>query len=401
MQQNHAKAPVPDHVPAELVFDFNVYAPENGETALHEAWFKLRQSAPPFIWTPYHGGHWLPTRFEDIDYIQRNHDPFSMRDITMPANLRPSRILPLESDPPEHLGYRMVLNPFFTPSRSAAFEQHARDLAVDLIEAFRPQGRCEFMQDFALQMPIAIFMKMTNLPMADAPKLLNYAEMAARGGPDVAAQAQQLMVAYIMPVVEQRRANPADDILSAIIHAKVRKEPIEFADMIGMILIILFGGLDTVASTMGFMAKFLAENPAHRQRLIDQPNLIPAAINEMMRRFAPSNTARTLSRDFEYKGIRFKQDDKVYVSAFLAGIDDDKYDNAWEIDFDRVKVEHNSFGAGPHRCPGQLLALVELKVFVEEWLARIPNFRISESDPPAYGPGQVNCMARLVLEWDA
>lgn len=400
MQQSAEKAPVPDHVPAELVFDFNVYGPENGETDLHTAWRQLRQKAPPIIWTPYHGGHWLPTRFEDIDFIQRNHDPFSMRDITMPANLRPTRVLPLESDPPEHLGYRMVLNPFFTPSKSASYERYARDLAIELIEEFKPHGRCEFMQDFALQMPIAIFMRMTNLPMSDAPRLLEYAEMATRGGPEVAAQAQQLMLSYILPVIEQRRAEPGDDILSAIIHAQVRKQPVEFADMVGMILIILFGGLDTVASTMGFMAKFLAESPDHRQQLIADPSLIPDAVDEMMRRFAPSNTARTMSRDYEYKGIRFREGDKVYVSPFLAGIDDERYDNAWEVNFNRGKVEHNSFGAGAHRCPGQLLALVELRVFVEEWLARIPEFRTAPADPPRYGPGQVNCMTRLVLEWD-
>jgi cytochrome P450 len=400
MDMDLTKVPVPGHVPSELVVDFNVYGPENGKYDLPGAWRKLSQDARPFVWSPYHGGHWIPTRFEDIDFIQRNHDPFSMRDVTMPSGLKPFRLLPLEADPPEHLGFRMIINPYFTPRKIADLEQHTRDLAIELIETLQPKGQCEFIEDFAVKLPIAIFMRLGNLPMADAPELLRFAEMATRGGAAMKAQSQELMLGYIMPVIEERKKNPGDDVLSAIIHGNVRKNPIEFVDMISMILIILFGGLDTVTSTMGFMANFLANHSDHRKRLIEEPDIVPAAVNEMMRRFGPSNTARTLSRDFDYKGVHFIEGDKVYVAAMVAGMDETHFTNAWEIDFDRKEGEHASFGAGPHRCPGQLLALLELRIFVEEWLKRIPNFRVSAAIPPTYAPGQVNCVAQLELEWD-
>ena len=394
------KTAVPAHVPADRVVDFNVYAPPGGETDLHGAWRKVQESSADIVWCPYNGGHWLPTRFEDIDFIQRNHDPFSMRDVGMPSGMKPSRILPLEADPPEHLGFRMIINPFFAPRKVGELEHFTRELAIELIDEIQPRGRCEFMNDFALKLPIAIFMRLADLPMEDAPKLLEYAEMATRGGPDMQGPAQEKMLAYIMPVLEKRTAEPGDDMLSAIIQAKVKGEPIAFPDMISMILTVLFGGLDTVASTMGFIAHFLANNPAHRRELAADPALITPASNEFMRRFPPSNTARTLSRDYEYKGLTFKEGDKVYVSNLLSGMDDRHFSDAWNVNFQRAEGEHSGFGAGPHRCPGQLLALLELRVFLDEWLKRIPDFRVPAGEPASFGPGQVNCVSKLVLEWD-
>ena len=125
-----AQAPRPAHVPPELVVDFNVYGPERAAEDLHGAWRKL-QHGPDIVWAPYHGGHWLFTRHEDIDFAQRNHDPFSMRDVTMPANTRPTRLLPLEADPPEHTPFRAILNPWFSPKRISDLKEFTRELAVD------------------------------------------------------------------------------------------------------------------------------------------------------------------------------------------------------------------------------------------------------------------------------
>jgi cytochrome P450 len=398
--QHSGKAPIPANVPTDRVVEFNVYDPEGGKTDLHGAWRKLQQTGRDIVWCPYNGGHWLPLRFDDIDFMQRNHDPFSMRDVGLPSGMKPSRLLPLESDPPEHLGFRMIINPFFTPRKMGELEHFTRDLALGLIEEIQPRGRCEFMEDFALKLPIAIFMRLADLPMEDASELLAYAEMSTRGGPELQVESQNKMLGYIMPVIERRQKEPGQDLLSAIIHSKVRGEPIAQADMISTVFTVLFGGLDTVGSTLGFIAHFLAGSPSHRRQLIDDPSLIPLAANELMRRFAPSNTARTLARDYEYKGLQFKEGDKVYISNLLSGLDETHFTNAWEVDFRRSEGEHAGFGAGPHRCPGQLLALLEIRTFLEEWLKRIPDFEISKDDPPRFGPGQVNCVSRLVLEWN-
>jgi cytochrome P450 len=390
--------PRPAHVPPELVVDFNVYAPPHGATDLHGAWRRL-QDGPDIVWAPYHGGHWIFTRHEDIDFAQRNHDPFSMRDVTMPANTRPTRLLPLEADPPEHTPFRAILNPWFSPKRIGDLKEFTRQLAIDLVEGFRPRGECEFMAEFALILPIAIFMKLTNLPMADRLELLRYAQMSTRGTPDERAEATRLMMAYLLPVVAERRAKQGDDVLSAVIHGRVDGKPLNDTDMMSMLLVILFGGLDTVASTLGFIANFMAGSPAHRRLLIEEPGLIDNAVEELMRRFPPSNTARTMTRDYDYKGIHFRAGEKVYVATLMAGLDERRYPKAWDVDFRRKDVIHNSFGTGPHRCPGSLLARLEIKLFLQEWLSRIPDFAVKPGEPVVYGPGQVNCVERLVLAW--
>ena len=388
----------PAHVPVAQVVDFDVYDPPGGREDLHAAWHKLADG-PPFVWAPYHGGYWIPTRAADIDFIQRTHDPFSMHDVTMPANTRPTRGLPLEADPPEHGAFRAILNPWFSPKRIAPLKEFTRELAVQLIDELRPRGECEFMNEFAALLPIAIFMRLTNLPMADRLKLLRYAQMSTRGKPAERAVSFQLMMAYLTPVIAERRANPRDDILSAVVHAQVDGKPIKDDDLMSMLLILLFGGLDTVASTMGFIANFLAGSPAHRRYLIEHPEQLDHAIEELMRRFAPSATARTMTRDFEYQGVSFKAGEKVYVSPILAGMDDTRYPNAMAIDFNRKDVIHQSFGVGPHRCPGSMLARLEIKVFLQEWLKRIPDFAVKPGEKVIFGTGQVNCVERLVLHW--
>jgi cytochrome P450 len=392
------KVDPPSHVPAELVVDFDVYCPAGGKDNLHAAWKRLH-GGPDIVWAPYHGGYWIPTRWEDIDYIQRSHDPFSMKDVTLPANTRPTRLLPLEADPPEHGPFRAILNPWFSPKKVASTKDFVHDLTVQLIEGFLPRGTCDFMSEFALQLPIAVFMRLTALPMSDRTILLKHAQMAARGTASERVEASRFMMAYLTPVIEARLLAPGDDLLSGVIHAKIAEQPLKYEDLMSMLLVILFGGLDTVACTLGFIAHFLANNVAHRRELRAHPAMIPHAVEELMRRFSPSSTARTMTRDFEYKGIHFKRGDKVYVAAILAGMDDRRYADADQIDFKRKDTMHASFGNGPHRCPGSGLARLEITMFLEEWLQRIPDFWLRPGDSPVFVTGQVNCIDRLALMW--
>ncbi len=132
-------------------------------------------------------------------------------------------------------------------------------------------------------------------------------------------------MAYLQPVIAARRDSPEDDLLSAVIHARIGDGPISDTDMMSMLLVILFGGLDTVASTLGFIAAFLAgRSPAHCRQLLDSPQLVDNATEELMRRFPPSNTARTLTRDYEYKGLKFCAGEKVYISTLPSGAQRDR-----------------------------------------------------------------------------
>lgn len=399
MQSNLAQRP--PHVPQELVVDWDLYHPRGGEKDIHLAWKAFQETAPDFVWTPHLGGHWIVMRGEDIDFIQRNHDPFSMQHITLPVGYDRPRILPLEADPPEHADFRALLNTWFTPKAVKPMEDQARALAIQLIEGFKSKGGCEFISEFAMHLPINVFLHLVELPLSDRDQLLAWTNESARASTAEARMAVfQKTGAYLSKVIEARKTKPGDDLFSRIIHGKVFGRAMKDDEIMGMCLTVLFGGLDTVASSMGFVARFLAENPVQRKELADNPALIPTAVDEFFRRFGVSSTTRTMTRDFEYKGVHFKKGDRIYVFAALYGLDERKFDRPLEVDFHRGNVIHAAFGAGPHRCPGSFLARSEIKVFLEEWLKRIPDFRIKPGETPHLEAGLVNCVHTLPLVWD-
>lgn len=396
-----ALAPRPPHVPENLVVDWDFTNPA-GNVDVNLAW-KTLHDGPDIIWTPRNGGHWIATRAADIEHIQKHHDPFSMRRVVLPDHAERPSILPLEMDPPEHARYRTIINQFFTPRAIKDLQEEARRLAIELIEGFKHAGRCEFNAAFASQLPIRIFMKMVDQPLDNLDQLLEWTEMTVRPRhPDDRTKAHLALHAYLEEVIADRKANPGPDLLSAIITAQVGGNAIPHQDLLGMLTTVMFGGLDTVASSLGFAAKYLAENPDKRRQLVERPELIANAADEMLRMFAPSSTARILTRDVEYNGIAFKAGDRIYIRPVLHGMDERKFPNPLEADWERPALERNyaSFGNGPHRCPGATLARSEMRIFLEEWLGRIPDFALDPDQPATFGAGMVNAVLSLPLVWD-
>jgi cytochrome P450 len=220
--------------------------------------------------------------------------------------------------------------------------------------------------------------------------------------------AQAKVIEYLSRVIDERAENPGDDLLSRI--AGWRKNP-RFQgehEVIGMALLVFFGGLDTVANMLSFTTEHLARHPEDRKRLIDDPALIPQATEEFIRRFGLSNTGRLILSDFDYKGAPFKRDEMVMVPISMSSMDDRKYADPLKIDFDRAEnfdakgqPTHNTFGNGPHKCVGSPLARAEMHVFLQEWLKAIPDFRLDPANPPVSHSGAVNGMNTLHLLWDA
>jgi cytochrome P450 len=390
---------IPAHVPRELVVDFDFANVPGAMQDPHLAWKKLHDG-PDIVWTPHYGGHWIATRAEDIELIQRDHDHFSHREFSLPRGVRTLPFAPLEFDPPQHGPYRAIINPFFTPKAVAGLEGNARALAIELIEGFKARGECEFVADFAHHLPVRIFLLIANLPLHLRDRFMGWAETMTHGSNKEDKQkAFGATIEYLSQVIAERSSNPGTDIMSRVVTAKIDGKPLEAEVIKGMCALLFFGGLDTVASMMSFIAMFLARNPGHRQQLTDNPGIMTAAIEEFLRRFGLSNTMRTLTMDFEYKGVLFKQNDMIQVPISLSGMDERRYPNAMEIDFSRRPM-HLTFGSGPHRCPGSILARTEIRIFLEEWLKRIPEFEIAAGHEPVTVTGPVNGVVSLHLSWN-
>lgn len=393
------EAPVPPHVPDHLVRDFDFNHVPGATDDVYAAWRQL-QDGPEIFWTPRHGGHWVVTRAEDVELVQTDYERFSHEVMTLPRNAKPLRTPPIQYDPPQHGGYRKVLNRAFSPRVVAGLQQDLRDLATSLIEGFEDRGECEFVSEFARHLPIVIFLRMVDLPMEHRELFLGWAEAAVRS-PDAAAKraAYQQAIDYLSEVITERSENPGDDLISMVIAGEVDGRPLDHDEVLGMCTLLFVGGLDTVAGMISFIAMFLAENPGHRRQLIESPEIIPQAIDELLRRHGMSNTVRLITRDTEHKGLQLKQGELIMVPISLHGLDDRRWVDPLTVDFTRDTRGHATFGTGPHRCPGAGLARAEIRVFLEEWLQRIPDFSIKPGEKVETVTGSVNGVKRLVLTW--
>ena len=184
-----------------------------------------------------------------------------------------------------------------------------------------------------------------------------------------------------------------------MVNAKVHGRDYTPEETFGMMVNVIFGGLDTVAASIGFLTRHLAEHAELRRQLVDDRSLIPVAIEEFLRRFGIPNTARLITHDFEYGGVTFKRGEQIMLPKTLHGLDERRYADPLTVDLGRPASRHAAFGEGPHRCPGAGLARMELRVFLEEWLQRVPEFRIEPGLRPVTSSGQVNGMMSLPLAW--
>jgi cytochrome P450 len=389
---------IPSHIPADLVRDFDFADMRDGSDVY--AHFKSLHDEPDIFFTPRHGGHWVVTRYGDMEAILMDNIAFSSRHQTVPP--MPITLTLIEWDGDLHADARKVLAPFFSPKSVSNLEEVARNLTISLIEGFYDHGECDFVKEFALKMPIIIVMSLMGLPDEDTPYLMQISEDIVRStDPEVQGAAFQRVFDYIAnDVMPKRRAAPGSDIFSAILEAKIENGR-RFTDeeIISFGAVLIAAGLDTVASTLGFLTKFLAENPAHRQTLVDDPRMINNALEEMMRRFHIANIARVVAQDMEYNGLTFKAGDRILIPTSAAGIDESRYPDPFRVDFERGDKRTLVFGRGPHQCIGSFLARTELRVFLQEWLKRIPDFSIKPGEIPIAVPGKANCLRYLPIVW--
>lgn len=394
----------PEHVPGDLVRDFDFYnLPQmvNGYTDdVHACWKSVQDTFPRMFWTPHHGGCWVLTRYQDMFDMVLQPGVFSNRDNQIPQGKAPF-LIPVNLDPPQHTAFRKLVQPFFSPANLNRVTELARSTAIGIIEQLQPRGRCEFVADFAGVMPIAAFLTLVNLPLDD----LHYLrELATRlGSTDPRSPASWAeMGAYVRNVIEDRRARPReDDLFSALHLAEVDNRRLDEEEIFNTALLFTAGGLDTVVSQMSFDAAFLATSPAHRRELIEHPERIDHAIEELFRRFGVSNLARQAAQDAEFLGQTIRAGDAIMLPFPIAGLDETVNPDPMTVNFQRKGIKHLLFSSGPHLCIGNRLAKREIRIFLEEWLKRIPDFSYAPGTAPKMTAGLVNGIEEMELVWDA
>jgi cytochrome P450 len=383
---------VPDHVPADLVRPLDHW---NGVDYLANPlgfWDDLRDATRVF-WSPLHGGFWCLTRYEDIHEAFQRADLFSSMLTNIPG--REVKLLPISLDPPEHTPYRQVLNKPFAPTRIGKLEQHIRDRCNELLDALAGKDECEFIAEFGKALPTQIFLEMLGLPPEELDRFLewNHVILHVQGGEDGLARqrhANEELAAYLAELVAQRRDDPRDDLVGVLLTAHMDGAPLPEQDVLGFLHLLFMAGLDTVTSALGWCWQFLAEHPAHRQQILDDPSLIPAAVEELLRYHSFVEDSRTVTQDIDFAGVHMKAGDRIMLPTSTASRDEAQFADALVVDFHRQPNRHIAFAAGPHRCVGSHLARTELIIAMEEWHKRIPHYRIAAGKPMnAHGGGVI------------
>jgi cytochrome P450 len=388
----------PDIAP-HLLVDFDFFAVEAIDGDLHRGWKRLHQG-PEIFYTPLNGGHWVFTRAEDIGAAWLDHDRFSNRGVAMSREEREMRLFPGEADPPQHAHYRTLLQPFFSQKAAHSLEEKMRMLMRSLIDEFIGRGGCEFQSGVARRMPIYIFLTMMELPLEHAAALLPAADWLTRDSdPESFLRAMQTMMGYLQERIAERRNSRGDDFISRLLTAQIDNRPATEHEVLSLTANVMFGGLDTVVSSMGFFMNFLGRHPAHCRQLVDEPALIPDAVEELLRRHGIANFGRMATKDFEYKGLPLRAGDLVLLPAALYNLDERQFADPMTVDFRRPIKHHMAFGTGIHRCLGAQLARLELRVLLQEWLPRIPEFRIADGAAVIVKSGRINGVKTLPLHW--
>jgi cytochrome P450 len=338
------------------------------------------------------------SRKADIDEALRHPETFTsnMSAIDL-KNARP--LIPLQIDPPDHKKYRKLLDPIFAPRLMTAMEDEVAILVNDLIDRFIDRGEVDFAAEFSVPYPSQVFLTLLGLPLDELDRFLAMKDGIIRPGHLVGtdygspeADAHQQLTAdsiyeYFNKVLDERESAPEDDLVSRFLSAEVEGNKLTREDILDICFLFLIAGLDTVTATLDCMFAYLAQHPDHRQQLVDDPSLIPSAIEELLRWETPvSLIARASLEDTTLAGCPVSKGDSVILLLGSANTDEGEVEDAGTVRFDREINRHIAFGGGIHRCLGSHLARMELRVALREWHRRIPEYSVEPGHTLEYTP---------------
>jgi cytochrome P450 len=362
-------------------------------------WDELRSRCPVAHSTRYEDGAYFPSRYADVREIAYDSEHFSSRRVIVreqKIDIVPNP--PITSDPPEHTPARKVLLPAFTPQAVAKLEPRTRSLCRELLDAIGDAKACDAALQYSQHIPVRVIVHMLGLPESDGDRFRDWIHRALEIGPKnpaVALQALQEMTLYFKGHVEARMARPGDDLISFLIAAKMDGQPLTPPHLLGMLRLILIAGIDTTWSAIGAALWHLAKHPEDRRRLVREPALMPTAIEEFLRAYAPVTMAREVVKEATVGGCTFKEKGQVLLSFPAANRDPAMFADADKVLIDRAENRHAAFGLGRHRCLGSNLARMEMTVAIEEWLARFPEFALADGARVTWSEGTVRGPRRL------
>ncbi|MEX2246446.1 MAG: cytochrome P450 [Dehalococcoidia bacterium] len=384
-------------------------------------WDEVRGKCP-VAHTDRWGGSFMPTRYEDLFNIARDIEHFSSRNVLV-ADVMPvpdaeepeyteeeQELIqqynvgapPITSDPPVHTWARKLLLPPFSATSVAKYEEETRELCNELIDAIIDTGAADGAVDYAQQIPPRVIASMLGIPKDEAATFTEWVRGFLELGltdPELREQSARSIFEYMIGQVQLRKENPGEDLISYLLAQRVDGEPVPEPHVVGTCFLLLVAGIDTTWSSIGSALWHLAQHPEHRKQIIEQPEIIDNAVEELLRAYSPVTMARYVASDTEYAGCPIPEGSKVLMNFPAANRDPKVFEHPDEVILDREKNPHIAFGVGIHRCAGSNLARMEMKVSIQEWLKRIPDYRLAEPDKVTWAGGQVRGPRIMKVVW--
>jgi cytochrome P450 len=357
---------------------------------------ELRAQCPVAMLDGVGEGTHIISRYEDVKFVLRHPEIFSSD--VMAVDIGQDRpLIPLQIDPPHHAKYRRLMDPQLSPKAMAPLEADTRKLAGELIDRFAGAGTCDFHAEFSVPYPCTVFLAITGLPLEHLDQFLRWKDNIIR--PDVPpgdlAAAQrirtetgQALYDYFGRVIDDRLTSPGDDVISRFVHGEVDGRQLSREEVLDICYLFILGGLDTVTSTLDCSIAYLAQHPERRAALVEHPELVPDAVEELLRLQTPvMQVLRVVAQEHEMHGVKLAPGDHVMVMLGAADTDASEFDEPHDLLIQREANRHFAFGGGPHRCLGSHLARLELRVALDELHRRIPDYQVVEGAQLEYSPG--------------
>ncbi len=377
--------------------DFDVLAPEYVADPF-TIWDDLRATCP-VAHSNRRGSTWLPTRYEDVTALAHDVEHFSSLEVAVipfegeepEEPVLPYGLPPISADPPLHTWTRRLLLPWFSHRRVAGYEAMTRSLCTGLIDGFIADGRADAAADYAQQVPVRVIAHILGVSPDLADTFTGWVRdvLEFADDPERRAHGVQGLLQYFIDEIAVRRSRPGDDLLSELLRTEVDGAPMEESLVLGSAALVLIAGVDTTWSAIGSSLWHLATHPEDRRRLVEDADVMSLAVEELLRAYSPVTMARIVTTDVEFKGCPMKAGDRILMNFPAANRDPEVFDDPDTVVLDRAHNRHVAFGSGIHRCAGSNLARMELRVAVEEWLRRIPEFRLEEGAEVTWAGGQV------------
>jgi cytochrome P450 len=384
----------------DLLTDYDIFEPEFVKDP-YPSFSEIRESGCPIARTERYEGSWLPTRYEDVVAIAQEYETFTSRGILVVPPF-PGQgegayggvtAPPITSDPPDHHWHRRLILPVFSPQSVAKFEQGTRDLCNALIDEVIDKGTADAAADYAQHIPVRVIATLLGVPLEMEADFTAWVRAALENILDAEGRkwARKNIIEFFLAQVAERKQNPReDDFITELMNTEVEGKVVPIEYVLGVCNLMLVAGVDTTWSAIGSCMWHMAQHPEHRKQLRDNPDLWPTAIEELLRMYAPVTMARIVDHDVEFQGCPMKAGDRVLMAFPAANRDPRQFENPDEVILDREHNRHVAFGSGIHRCAGSNLARLEVRVALQTWLERIPEFELVDKTDVTWAGGQVH-----------